>query len=547
MGKEWWKNKVLRQFAVGAGYALAFSVLHPISDAHWHLHAALRLICLLLIPYRYWFALAIGEAIPNAYEAYLCLHAFGPAWVMMRSIPPIILAMPLVWWCRSRLNLFPTKHLVDIKVLLVCVLLASTLWMGYSYISVSLVRVPDGSFHAQPIMAAGYFIGNYVTLLSIVPWALIARLDYHKGHMRAQVERIIRSKLVVDAVCLFVPILLLFAWMSLKTDATQRQIIEMAMFIPVAWLTLKHGWRAAALGGTLAITCNALLHADTPDLPLIETQLFLGFAITGLYAMGARISAQLTRETEEKFIATNVQSTARQSLQFSERRLRQAAESLEFVAGTLHVNNHRFLEQMRRVVPNIEDHAFYKQALAAQQQVYRLAESLHPVAWRDRGLPAALHETVARTLDEAGIAYSCQIKGRGFHSLEPAVLAAAYRAICEAIAHVCTKITCSLVHLKVRAGETNGQRWIVICVEGHYSDDGIAHALFHNERRRQLGAKLGAYARDVDEMRSHAEIFNGQLHVRSSDDHMKITALLRSGTLELQKSSAPAPMRLWVS
>lgn len=547
MGKTLWQNEGSRQIVLGVGYALVFYLLHPVSDAHWHLYAALRLICLLLVPYRYWLALVIGEAIPNAYDVYRCLDSFGPAWAAVRIVPPILLAMPLAWWCRRRLNIFPTKHLVDIKVLLVCVLLASIIWMGYSYLAVSLVRIPDGSFHAQPIMAAGYFMGNYVTLLSVIPWALIARLDYRKGHMRSQLQQIIHSKLVPDALCLFVPILLLFAWVSLKIDTQQRQIIEMAMFIPVAWLTLKHGWRAAALGGTLALTCNALLHADVPDLALIETQLFLGLVITGLYAMGAQISVQLAKEKEERFTATSVQSTARQSLQFSERRLRQAAESLEFVAGTLHLTHSRLLEQIRHTLPNIEDHAFYKQAVAAQQQVHQLAERLHPVAWRDRGLPAALHETVARTLDEAGIAYSCEIKGRGFHSLEPAMLAAAYRTICEAIAYACGKITCSMIRLKVRAGQTNGRRWLVVRVQGHCSDDGIASALYYSERRRNLGAKLGAHAQNIDEMRSHVEIFDGHLHVRSLDECTCVTALLYSGALSTRKLAATTQTRLWVS
>jgi hypothetical protein len=491
----------------------------------------------------------VGEAVPNAYEAYQCLDSFGPTWVAVRTIPAIVLAMPMVWWCRSRLNLFPSKYLVNIKTLVQCALMASVAWAAYSFLAVSVVRVPDGSFHARPIMVAGYFIGNYVTLLSIVPWALIVRLDYRKGQLRHLLTRVTHSKLIPDAICLFVPVLLLLAWMSLRTDATQRQILEMAMFVPVAWLTLKHGWRAAALGGTVAITCTALLHADTPDPALIETQLFLGLAVTGLYAMGARISTQLAHEENERLATLGVQRSAKQNLQLSERRLRQAAEKLEFVAGTLHITNGRFLEHMRRVMPNVESHAFYKQAIAAQQQVYELAESLHPVAWRERGLPAALHETVARALDEAGIAYSCEIRGRGFSALEPAVLTAAYRTACEAIVFVCAKLTCSHVRLTIRAGATHGHHWVVVRVEGHYSesDDGITNALYRNEHRRDLSAKLGTNARDVNEMRSHVEIFNGCLHVIPSEACTRVTALLHSGTTQVRKQETPAPMRLWVS
>jgi two-component system, NarL family, sensor histidine kinase FusK len=547
MGKGPWKSEWLTQSAIAVGYALTFLALHSIIAAHWHLYAGFQLICLLMFPYRYWGALLIGEAIPNTYEAYQCLGDLGATWVAVRMVPEILLSMPVVWWCRTRLGVFPTRHLVNIKSLLLCVLFVSLVLSTYSYILVSVARVTDDALPVTPVMAAGYFVGNYAGLLTLVPWALIARLEYRKGQIRSQLKRIASSPMLPDALGIAVPVIALMAWAAKHASPAQVPLLEMAMFIPAAWLTVKHGWRAAALAGTAVIICNALLHPDTPDLGLIEIQMALCVAITGMYALGARVTAQKIKNEREQFAAMNVQQVAMQSLQATERKMKVAAERLEFVAGSLHVTNSRFLEHMKRIVPNVESHSFYKQAATAHAQVYKLAESLHPAAWRDRGLPAALNETIARALDEAGIAYSCEIGGRGFSFLEPSVLTALYRTACEAIVYTASNLTCSRIKLKIRAGETHNHRWVVIRVEGHLNDNEVANAVYFTEHRRDLSAKLGTNVASVEEMRSHTRLFGGNTHVRSKADRVTVTALLHSRAEEVRKRKASAPLRLWVN
>lgn len=547
MGKGQWRSGWLTQLGVCVGYALAFLGIHLVAAAHWHLYAGLQVISLLLIPYRYWGALLVGEAIPNAYEAWQCLDSFGPTWVAIRMIPEMLLGMPIVWLCRNKLGIFPTRHLVDIKVLLICILLVSVVLSAYSYSLISVLHIKSGPFRTTPVMAAGYLVGNYAGLLTLIPWALIARLDYRKGRMKDQLKWMWSSKLLVDALGVAAPVILLMAVVASKSDPSQAQLIEMAMFIPAAWLTVKHGWRAAALAGTLVIICNALLHPDIPNPSIIQVQAVLGLAVSCLYALGAKITAQNRRDERERSVAQDAQQMARHNLLLGERRMRRAAERLEFVAGSLHITNARVLEHMRRILPNIETHSFYKQAITAQEQVYRLAESLHPSAWRDRGLPAALNETVARALAEAGLTYSCEISGRGFMSMEPGVHAAIYRMACEAIAHVASQLMCSRIKLFVRAGQTNGRSWVVVRVEGLMDENEVANAVYFSEHRRNLAAKLGTNLIGVEEMRTHALAFDGQIHARSTPSGVMVTALLHSHAAEVQKKKASAPLRLWVN
>lgn len=547
MGKRWWTNEWLLQLGVAVGYGLLYFAIHPFSTAHWPVHAGIRLACLLLIPYRFWPALLIGEALPNAYGVFPCTDK-DLAWIVFRCIPPFAVAMPIVWWCREKLPPFPSKDFIDVKALLVCGLLVAL--GGTAYSSTAVVLAHDPTTPLNFMQAAIFFLGSYLAILSIVPWVVMARLDYRPGQIREQIHQTFSGRLFLDTVALVAPVLILLTWAGQGGNDITRQIAPVAMFLPMAWLTLKHGWRAAAISGPLAIACISLpisLAADS-DPKTYTTEAFLAIGITCLFALGARISVQLMQEEKERQSVLNVQRLARQNLQLSEQRMRQTSQALEYLAGTLHITNGRLLDQMRRIVPNIESHAFYKQAVATQNQVYRLAESMHPVAWRERGLPAALNETVARALDEAGIAYRCEISGRGFTRLAPSVLTAAYRTACEAVVYVTSRLACTRVNLKLRGGETHGKRWVMVCVEGVLEETGVASAVYHSEERRRLAAKLGASMLDIPEMRDHVSIFNGALHLRMPKDKLRITALLHDAVQEESRpvSSLAPQIRLWV-
>jgi two-component system, NarL family, sensor histidine kinase FusK len=549
MGKGQWGKGWLAQIGVCVGYSFAFFAIHSLNAAaaHWHVYAGFMLICLLLVPYRYWAAMLIGESIPNAYFAWICLSQFNPTWVAVRMIPEILLCMPIVWLCRERLNVFPTKHLVNVKSLLTCIFLVSLVISAYSFMLISTLHITTGPFRPRPLIAAIYLSGNYAGLLTIVPWALIARLDYRKGRMKAQLDRLRSSKLLGDALGVAVPLIVLMALVANYLHNAPTQLIEMAMLIPAGWLTSKHGWRAAALAGTVVIICNGILQPGTPTPEPAEMTSVLCLAISALYALGAKVTAQNIRDARDRAAADEVQSMAKQHLLATERRMRRAAERLEFVAGSMHVANSQTLEHMRRVLPNIESHAFYKQAVKAHEQVYQLAESLHPSAWRDRGLPAALSETLARALDEAGLSYQCEISGRGFMFLEAGVHSAIYRTACEGIVYVTSDISCSSVKLIVRAGETNHRRWVVVRVEGYLDNNDVAKGVYFGEHRRDLATKLGAHLASVTEMRAHAQAFDGVLHLRSDAHRMAVTTLLHSQSEGVRKQKASEPLRLWVN
>lgn len=545
MGKRQGRS-VLYQVAVALGYLALYTLIRPLSDAHWQLTAGLRLGLLLLVPYRYWAALAVGDTVSNAYQSYLNASQFGLPWAIANGLPPIAFAMPVVWWCREKLPLFPSRRLVNFQALLLCTLLVPIVWSLVNYGAIVLAKNPG--VEVSSILVVYLFVGSYVALLTTVPWVIIAKLEYRSGEMFKRLRGFVKGPLALDAAGILIPTQLILSWLTLH-GKEDKQIYCLFMFMPVAWLTLKHGWRAAVLGGTAVVACiNLLMNYDTPDPVVLQVQAIIAFAITCLIAMGARISAMHQREEQESADVKDALRLARQSLYMSEMRLRQASETLEFVCGEMQLTQNRLLNRFRVMLPVNESQMYTKQAATTQEKVYQIADAMHPIAWRRRGLPAALRENIGRALDEAGVAYSYQIKGRGFGVLSSNLHTMLYRLACESAVYICANMRCATIRLTLRGGEIDGNRFVVLRVEGSTESVREDDAFVREGVRDRLAHKLGATRLDLMELRDLARLFNGQFHVRPQNDTLRLTFLLQDVTeKEWERLSAPTPLRLWAS
>lgn len=549
MSKGIWGTEWARQIAVAVGFALIYTIEHPFSPSQFVIGSGIRLLLLMLIPYRYWAALAVGEFFPQAYQYIPCLHDFGLAWVIWRCVPPIAIGMPAVWLFREHGRLFPSKRLVDVKALLGCVLSSSAAWTAYSFTALLLVHLPNGkTFTPEPLMAVGYMIGNYMGILAIVPIALIVRFEHSKGGFRAMWERIVSSRMTLDAVGLLFPAIVALAIVSLRSGMETRELLLMGLFLPVSWLTLKHGWRAAAVGGSLAITCAGFLLPTKASPEVVITEMFLAVTITCLFALGARITAQILAEQGETVDILATQRAARQVFQTSEQRLRHVSQALNHIASSLLVSNSRLMDNFRKMNPGVESHAFYRNAMASQEQLHLLAESIHPIAWRDRGLPAALNETISSALEDAGIKYRVEMSGRRFSSASNAVLTAAYRLICEGVVYASTRTPCTSVRVVLRGGENRGRVWLYLSVEGVTDENAIAESVLKSNGRQQLAARLGALGMEASDMREQARIFEGDLRSKWKPGHVRISAIVHDLAHETRRPVRAAPrLRLVVN
>ncbi|MCW1777264.1 hypothetical protein NB693_23340 [Pantoea ananatis] len=88
----------------------------------------------------------------------------------------------------------------------------------------------------------------------------------------------------------------MFVAITLIGDTVLRQFLRVLLVVPAIALTLRHGWRGAALGVVLANVAVALslpktVEAGMHDPQAFAVQILLAVTATGLFAFGSRLSA----------------------------------------------------------------------------------------------------------------------------------------------------------------------------------------------------------------------------------------------------------------
>ncbi|MFC5740871.1 MASE1 domain-containing protein [Dyella tabacisoli] len=524
---------MLRFLAVVAGYALSYSLFRSVSFSHWIPLAGLRLVWLMFLPYRYWPAVVLGEVLPLAYTSIQCLELYGTAWAAFNMLPPVMVVMPVVHWFRQRQPFLDRKQIdgkqsVDIGAFLQCSLIVSIIWSGVFLLSVGLMHAPPGETPSVTSnLASRYLLGNFLGILAIAPLALMAWETLGTARPHTLLQQLSTSRLAMEFVFLTVPVIALLTWLGADAAGDARQVARIAMFIPVAALALRHGWHGAALGGFVASVGIILTMVAKRDPSVIQAQALMALAITSFLLLGSRIAAQNKREQASQIDSKRALEIAQQGFFLSEMRLRQASFALDHIGASVQEAHNQLLGQLRYLLPAVDSRNHYRQATANQQRIYRLADSMYPLAWRDRGLPAALRAgSIARTLDEIGISYQCEILGRGLSSMSPRLHAALYRAACEAVVYLVTQAHPNKVRMTIRGCESQNRRWVVLQVDGvdaHYAATNPATSI----EWEWLAPRLGASGLGLDTIRDIALIYAGTLRVRSTEKRVKISLFLQ--------------------
>lgn len=530
-GKQW--SETSRHVAVAVIYAIGFMALRQVSFSHWVLFAGFRLSALLLVPYRYWPALLVGEMGPLAFKALSYADDYGATWACLVMLPPIAVAMPIVRWCREELGLFQSTSAVNLTTLMLCMVTVSAVWTLIDMAIVSTARLPPGYPPLQfPVLAARWFIGNFLGVLTLAPLLLMAREKVRlvQSESTAQLwRRIISSRLFLETASVLLPSLALLAWLaSGSRQEPLQQAARVAMFLPVIWLSLRHGWHGAALGGTFASVAVVLTMPEKYDAGTLQAQVFIAFTVTTMLLLGERIAALSTRELQQKTDARLALAVAQRNMVLGEMQLRQTSHALEHLREAVHATYGQLLDRLRYALPTPDERAYRLHAAMTQQQLFRLADSLHPVFWGEEGLPTALRRgSLARILDECGIRYWCEVRDRGVDNLSPALQIALYRLACDAIASLCATGNINGISVHLRAGIHDGRAWSVLRVE---SELGIERRGYI--QREELLLQLSFSGLGVDTIKDRVALFEGRMRERSSSESRSISLILRdTGTI----------------
>jgi glucose-6-phosphate-specific signal transduction histidine kinase len=524
-----------RHLAVCMAYAVAYVLLRDVSVSHWNLPAGLRVTCLLLFPYRYWPALLVGELIPVGYRSWDCADEFGWHWAALAALPPILPVMAVVAWARRHARLLLGAHQINMPMLLGVILGSAVLTAADDAFVLAFVHMPAGE--TAPLIDAqvvfGYFLGNYLGALAIVPTILTIHLWRIDRRVPAGGESLWQSRLMRDALIGVVTPLLALMGLVFSSQGDSMQVFRIAMFLPVVWLTSRHGWQGAALGGTLASIAVTMTSSMVRDPSVIQAQALIGFAITTLLMLGSRIAHQAHASQSNHLDSLRGFQLAQQGLYLEELRLRQAADTLEHIGHTIRENHNRLLDRLRHVLPSSEERTYAKQVALAQHEMHRLANALYPRGWRERGVPATLREgPFAQAIHMAGASYQCELSGRGLSQLAPDVHMALYRLACEVLVYVLSRGSMQDVQLRLRGGHTQGRRWVVMRLSGIRATSqsiptgsDLPHA-FDEEPWKQAMTLLGASGLGISSIRDRTHIYGGDVHLRESARQVSVTLLL---------------------
>jgi len=525
-----------RHLAVCLAYALSYALLRDISVSHWNLPAGLRVASLLLLPRRYWPALLVGELIPVGYHAWHCLDDFGWAWTALAAVPPILPVMAAVAWVQRHARLLTDRNQINMPMLLGIIFAGAALTAVDDVLVVSAVNMPAGEAAPQldAQVAFGYFLGNYLGALAIAPSAIAIYLWLTGRVSAAREAPLWRSRLAKDVLVGVVTPLLVLMVLVFSSQGDGMQVFRTAMFLPVVWLTSRHGWQGAAFGGTLASLAVTMTSSIVRDPAVIQAQALIAFAITTLLMLGSRIAHQVQEDQSRKVDTLRGFQLAQQGLYLEELRLRQAADTLENLGHTIRENHSRLLDRLRHVLPSSEERTYARQVVLAQHEMHRLANALYPRGWRERGVPATLREgPFAQAIHMAGATYECELSGRGLSQLAPDVHMALYRLACEVLVHVLSRGTMQHVQLQLRGGHTQGRRWGVMRLTGHRAPEhapasGSGHRLFlaDDEPWKQAMALLGASMMGISSIRDRTHIYGGDVHLRDEGPQISVTVLL---------------------
>jgi hypothetical protein len=445
--------------AVAAAYIGLYPILRLFSFSHFMLPSGLRIVFLLMVPYRFWPALVIGESAGIALSFHDGWGKYGWMWTVCMLIPPITLGMPLAWYCREKLQPF-RRGSVSLSAVLALSVGASVLWTLANlatYLNSNVVSTKGSTWN----FVGRWLIGNYVGDLTITPTVLVLVLAASGLPVRAWWSNLRNSVMVRELAFVYLPIVIILSVWSANASADLKQVIQLAMGVPIVVAAFRHNWRGAALVGT-AVSIGILYPRPLRyDIATMQAQLLVAFLLTTTMLWSESMAKLAAR-------ATALHKEAQDALALAKRNAILGEAQLQHASNTLLQVREQFLGITG--IPH-EEPALVARVRAADERLASLADYLYPSVWEARGLPAGLSATlrqgdIARTLSHAGILYWCEFDRVDLAGLPSKMNVLLYRLVLDGIGTLCAERNVNDVRVRLRNGSFAGRHWVMFRIEG---------------------------------------------------------------------------------
>lgn len=281
--------------AVAAAYEAVYEIARYCSQPQFLLTTGLRLACMLLMPARFWPALAVGEFVPLAENALFCADRFGTAWAVLIAIPTVVFYWPVLGMVRSKWRLYDADGRLHMQVIVYASIVASIITAGLITATWMAAFMHDpGKFpaHDPAMVLVSRLVGSYLGALTLTPVILSLRDRYLRRQDVLTVAAVWRSTLLRDVLWWVIPALAVLDWLALTANVESvRQLAQFALLLPVLGLAWRHGWHGTAVGGLLASFALASTAHGLLDNETLKVQTVMSVVLSGALILGARSPA----------------------------------------------------------------------------------------------------------------------------------------------------------------------------------------------------------------------------------------------------------------
>lgn len=293
------RDGILHFTVVAIGYGLLFAGLHAISFSHWAVFNGLRLAALLILPYRYWPAILLGEIGPLALDSLHHLDQGGVAWAFAHATPGCLIVMPAAYAYRKKPASLRHDALRVVDFLM-CALVASVLLTAWNFATLAMTHLPPNFvMPAFDQLAGRWVLGNFLGILTLCPVLLASWDVLNRASPQSLAARIVHSRFLRECLGTSVPIAIAAVLYASRVPGEQ-QCAQIMMSVPVVALALRYGWGGAAMGGFVASTAIIVMMPALYDHDTLQAETLIAFVVSTMLMLGARITVLSTRLDQER-------------------------------------------------------------------------------------------------------------------------------------------------------------------------------------------------------------------------------------------------------
>ncbi|MBU6246891.1 MAG: MASE1 domain-containing protein [Xanthomonadaceae bacterium] len=452
-----------RQLGVAVAYFASVAMFGRFPTGHWVVLTGLHLGALLLVDYRYWPALFVGDLAWLGYLSARSYERLGPLWALVNLIPPIAWYAPLVLMFREHWGLDPARGETNMPALVLCAVAVSGIATMITIGQLQVMPLPMGSALPYAEIVPRLVFGHLLGALALTPVLLLAQQGLAATGWRwaTWLRSFADSRLAIEVLFGALPCLVALYWIA-ERHASLRDVVQLAMFLPAVVLAMRHGWGGAAIGGLLASVMILTLMPSHEDAGVLPAEAMMAAAIAALLIIGARLAYLDGRGAREQAGMQALLAQTRMQVRRDDADLREIARALEEF-------RHSFRDVLPLVLESGEESGTPAVRGAAWRGNRRAAslpgpgQSPDPSRLAASGWPELLGgDRLARALGEAGLAMGWDVRGP-LGRLAPAMVRALTGEAREALADASHLRDAVAMRVRIRCGVRHGG-WAVAVI-----------------------------------------------------------------------------------